>query len=88
MSRKSVNSQSVIWFRTAKNVLVAVLWTVFDSEWLLLVICLMRTVCGLVVGLYAWVFLLVGGVDSVVFGSIQWCVWSFRPSSPVAAAAP
>ena len=31
----------------------------------------------------AWVFLLLGGVDSIVFGPIRWCVWSFRPSSPL-----
>jgi len=37
--------------------------------------------------LYGWVFLLVGGV-SFVSGSIRWCVWSFRPSSPFAVAAP
>ena len=31
----------------------------------------------------AWVFLLLGGMDSIVFGPIRWCVWSFRPSSPL-----
>ena len=31
-----------------------------------------------------WVFLLNGGVGSIaVFGPIRWCVWSFRPSSPL-----
>ena len=24
----------------------------------------------------------IGGVESIVFGPIRWCVWSFRPSSP------
>ena len=33
--------------------------------------------------LYAWVFLLIGGVESIVFGPTRWCVWSFRPSSPL-----
>ena len=31
----------------------------------------------------AWVFLLLGGMDSIVFGPIRWCVWSFRLSSPL-----
>ena len=25
----------------------------------------------------------VGGLEAIVFGSIRWCVWSFRPSSPL-----
>jgi len=25
----------------------------------------------------------IGGVASIVFGPIRWCVWSFRPSSPL-----
>ena len=25
----------------------------------------------------------IGGMDSIVFGPIRWCVWSFRPSSPL-----
>ena len=28
--------------------------------------------------------MLVGGVEPIDFGSIRWCVWSFRPSSPFA----
>jgi len=42
----------------------------------------------LVVGLLGYSCWLVAGVDSIVFESIRWCVWSFRPSSPFAAAAP
>ena len=30
-----------------------------------------------------WVSLYVGGRESLVFGSIRWCVWSFRPSTPL-----
>ena len=33
--------------------------------------------------MYAWVFLLLGGVASIVFGSKRRCVWPFRPSSPL-----
>ena len=25
----------------------------------------------------------VGGLESIVIGSIRWCVWSLRPSSPL-----
>ena len=25
----------------------------------------------------------VGGLEAIVFESIQWCVWSFQPSSPL-----
>ena len=28
-------------------------------------------------------YCLVGGLEAIVFGSIRWCVWSFRPSSPL-----
>ena len=28
-------------------------------------------------------YCVVGGLEAIVFGSIRWCVWSFRPSSPL-----
>jgi len=31
--------------------------------------------------IHGWVSLSVGGLESIVFGSIRWCGWSFRPSS-------
>jgi len=55
----------------------------FGNRQILLVICFMRTVCTLRRWISAWVFLLIGGVESIVFGPIRWCVWSFRPSSPL-----
>ena len=41
------------------------------------------TICRVRSWMSAWVFLLLGGMDSVVFGPIRWCVWSFRLSSPL-----
>ena len=38
-----------------------------------------------VLGYSLW---LIGGVESLVLESIQWCVWLFRPSSPFAVATP
>ena len=32
---------------------------------------------------FALLVLLLGGMDSIVFGPIRWCVWSFRLSSPL-----
>ena len=40
------------------------------------------------VGLGVPVGWLAGGVESIVFESIRWCAWSFRPSSPFVVAAP
>ena len=40
-------------------------------------------VCRVRSWMSAWVFLLLGGMESIVFGPIRWCVWSFRPSSPL-----
>ena len=36
-----------------------------------------------VCNVYAWIFLLIGGVESIVFGPIRWCVWLFWLSSPL-----
>ena len=56
---------------------------------IIMAICMMRTVCSLVNNwLYPWEILLVGGVESIDFGSTRWCVWIFRPCSPFAVAAP
>ena len=41
------------------------------------------TICRVRSWMSAWVFLLLGGMDSIVFGPIRWCVWSFRLSSPL-----
>ena len=32
---------------------------------------------------FRYQYCLVGGLEAIVFGSIRWCVWSFRPSSPL-----
>ena len=33
--------------------------------------------------MFRYQYCLVGGLEAIVFGSIRWCVWSFRPSSPL-----
>ena len=33
--------------------------------------------------MFRYQYYLVGGLKAIVFGSIRWCVWSFRPSSPL-----
>ena len=33
--------------------------------------------------MFRYQYCLVGGLEATVFGSIRWCVWSFRPSSPL-----
>ena len=46
-------------------------------------------VCFLIMGsvlpgyMFRYQYCLVGGLEAIVFGSIRWCVWSFRPSSPL-----
>ena len=66
---------------------VVVVVVVFDLDTpisLLLVLCLLVLLFAVsVVGCLPWVFLLLGGMDSIVFGPIRWCVWSFRLSSPL-----
>ena len=61
----------------------------FDLEWQFVLVVSdanwSESVVGCMLGYSDW---LVGGVKSIVFGSIRWCVWSFRPSRPFAVAAP
>ena len=33
--------------------------------------------------MFRYQYCLVGGLEAIVLGSIRWCVWSFRPSSPL-----
>ena len=33
--------------------------------------------------MFRYQYCLVGGLEAIVFGPIRWCVWSFRPSSPL-----
>ena len=33
--------------------------------------------------MFRYHYCLVGGLEAIVFGSIRWCVWSFRSSSPL-----
>ena len=33
--------------------------------------------------MFRYQYCLVGGLEAIVFGSLRWCVWSFRPSSPL-----
>ena len=33
--------------------------------------------------MFRYQYCLVGGLEAIVFGSIRWYVWSFRPSSPL-----
>ena len=33
--------------------------------------------------MFRYQYCLVGGLAAIVLGSIRWCVWSFRPSSPL-----
>ena len=40
--------------------------------------------CLLLAGyMFRFQYCVVGGLEDIVFGPIQWCVWSFRPSSPL-----
>ena len=33
--------------------------------------------------MFRYQYCYVGGLEAIVFGSIRWCFWSFRPSSPL-----
>ena len=45
--------------------------------------CHTLNVCYVMLVMFRYQYCLVGGLEAIVFGSIRWCVWLFRPSSPL-----